>query len=40
VFPFEVRKELLGIAVSLLGVGGGLEETIAAQSQQYFTLLT
>jgi hypothetical protein len=40
VFPFEVRKELLGIAVSLIGVGGGLEEGIAAQSAAFFHILT
>jgi calcium binding protein 39 len=40
VFPFEIRKELLGITISLLGAGGGLEENIASQIGSIFNILT
>jgi len=28
-FPFEIRQEMIHFVVSLLGIGGGLEESLA-----------
>lgn len=38
-FPFEIRQEMIHFVVSLLGIGGGLEESLAGQMDMVFSVL-